>query len=135
MADQADGAALFYTASTQPQTYTLLRSYLLHRLHSTSTSSASISDYTSAPPPQTSRFPFPHRANVLDRDAVMVPSGWDSWGKINVLRDGYDPAGILEVVERDLKAAEEREGVELERIWVGMIPDLSRTKVSSQTYC
>ncbi|ODN82660.1 hypothetical protein L202_00957 [Cryptococcus amylolentus CBS 6039] len=38
------------------------------------------------------KFPFKHRANVLDRVAVMVPSGWDSWGKIDVLRDGSDTA-------------------------------------------
>ncbi|ODO10358.1 hypothetical protein I350_00953 [Cryptococcus amylolentus CBS 6273] len=38
------------------------------------------------------KFPFNHRANVLDRVAVMVPSGWDSWGKIDVLRDGSDTA-------------------------------------------
>ncbi|ODN82658.1 hypothetical protein L202_00955 [Cryptococcus amylolentus CBS 6039] len=92
----AYGAALYYTAPTQPTTYALLKSYLLHRL------------YTVPPPlipPPTSPntvsapaivgstiFPFNHRANALDRDAVLVPSGWDSWGKIDVLRDGSDTA-------------------------------------------
>lgn len=35
-------------------------------------------------------FPFLHRANVVDRDALLVPAGWDSWGKIKVLRDSFD---------------------------------------------
>ncbi|TYJ51346.1 hypothetical protein B9479_008082 [Cryptococcus floricola] len=36
---------------------------------------------------------YHHRAEVLDRDAVMVPSGWDSWGKTGkIMRDGFDPA-------------------------------------------
>jgi dynein light intermediate chain 1, cytosolic len=28
--------------------------------------------------------------NVIDRDKVVVPPNWDSWGKIRVLRDGFD---------------------------------------------
>ncbi|ODN73082.1 hypothetical protein L202_08476 [Cryptococcus amylolentus CBS 6039] len=99
----AYGAALFYIAPTQPTTYALLKSYLLksYLLHGL---------YTVPPPPNppptspntvsapaivgSTKVPFNHRANVLDRDAVMVPSGWDSWGKINVLRDGFDPAQV-----------------------------------------
>ena len=34
--------------------------------------------------------------NVVDRDNVFVPSGWDSWGKIRVLRDGFDVEGVCE---------------------------------------
>jgi hypothetical protein len=34
--------------------------------------------------------------NVIDRDHVFVPSGWDSWGKIRVLRDGFDVEGVCE---------------------------------------
>lgn len=113
----AYGAALFYTSPTQPQTYTLLRSYILHRLHAIPQASDG---------PATTRFPFPHRANVLDRDAVMVPSGWDSWGKINVLRDGFDPAYICKALERSLGDADD-EG--LESVWAGLIPDDTRVKV------
>lgn len=38
-------------------------------------------------------FPFPYRANVVDRDALIIPAGWDSWGKIKVLRDVFDARG------------------------------------------
>jgi len=31
--------------------------------------------------------------NVVDRERVMVPPGWDSWGKIRVLREGFDVEG------------------------------------------
>jgi len=34
------------------------------------------------------------KPNVVDRDGVFVPSGWDSWGKIRVLRDGFDVEGV-----------------------------------------
>ncbi|ODN99291.1 hypothetical protein I350_07456 [Cryptococcus amylolentus CBS 6273] len=134
----AYGAALFYTAPTQPTTYALLKSYLLHRL------------YTVPPPlnpPPTSpntvsapaivgstKFPFNHRANVLDRDAVMVPSGWDSWGKINVLRDGFDPA----LVEKGWKVSLSRyiaksagqepgedDGEPLEEFWQALLPSFA----------
>ncbi|KAL2173585.1 dynein light intermediate chain-domain-containing protein [Thermothelomyces heterothallicus CBS 202.75] len=32
----------------------------------------------------------PLRHNVIDRDKVVIPPNWDSWGKIRVLRDGFD---------------------------------------------
>ncbi|KAL8644135.1 MAG: hypothetical protein Q9210_007406, partial [Variospora velana] len=32
--------------------------------------------------------------NVIDRDKVLVPPNWDSWGKIRVLREGFDVEGI-----------------------------------------
>jgi len=28
--------------------------------------------------------------NVIDRDKIVVPPNWDSWGKIRVLREGFD---------------------------------------------
>jgi len=40
--------------------------------------------------------------NVVDRDLVFVPSGWDSWGKIRVLRDGFDVQGVSEAWTTDL---------------------------------
>ena len=33
-------------------------------------------------------FPFNKRAVIVERDAVFIPAGWDSWGKITALRDG-----------------------------------------------
>lgn len=32
--------------------------------------------------------------NVIDRDRVLIPPNWDSWGKIRVLREGFDVEGI-----------------------------------------
>jgi len=127
----ADGAALFYTAPTQPQTYTLLRQYLLHRLY---TIPPPLHPIDNAPLAPASPFPFAHRANVLDRDAVMVPAGWDSHGKIHVLRDRFDPARILRAWESslvsvgDVPGGSETEGIE--DVWNEMIPDTSRPKVS-----
>lgn len=34
----------------------------------------------------------------------MAPAGWDTWGKIAVLRDGFDAAKWGEAWERDLDA-------------------------------
>jgi dynein light intermediate chain 1, cytosolic len=34
------------------------------------------------------------KTNVFDRDKVVVPPNWDSWGKIRVLREGFDVEGI-----------------------------------------
>ncbi|KAI0203263.1 dynein light intermediate chain-domain-containing protein [Astrocystis sublimbata] len=40
------------------------------------------------------RAPLKH--NVIDRDKIIVPPNWDSWGKIRVLRDGFDVESISE---------------------------------------
>lgn len=32
--------------------------------------------------------------NIIERDKVVVPPHWDSWGKIRVLREGFDVEGI-----------------------------------------
>lgn len=32
----------------------------------------------------------PIRHNLIDRDKVVVPPNWDSWGKIRVLREGFN---------------------------------------------
>ncbi|KAI1323606.1 dynein light intermediate chain-domain-containing protein [Xylariaceae sp. FL0255] len=36
----------------------------------------------------------PLKANVIDRDKIVVPPNWDSWGKIRVLRDGFDVESV-----------------------------------------
>lgn len=38
------------------------------------------------------RHPLKH--NVIDRDKVLIPPNWDSWGKIRVLREGFDVEAI-----------------------------------------
>ncbi len=56
--------------------------------------------------PARNLFPFAHKPNTLDRDRIVVPAGWDSWGKIGVLRDGFDAKMWGEAWERDLEAEE-----------------------------
>ena len=146
-----DGAALFYTATNQPQTYNHLRQYLLHRLYTipipphsddlavslpVSDSHSPAQDQNHAAALTNSRFPFSLRANVLDKEAVMVPAGWDSWGKIKVLREGFEPQEMLDGLEESLQQSasgsemsEEEQGRGLQGVWRGMIPELEHTKV------
>ncbi len=62
----------------------------------------------------------------------MVPTGWDSWGKINVLRDGFEPGKIGESWDVSLERLGPRkeEGVVMdgeekgiEEIWSAVVPD------------
>ncbi|CAO3703176.1 unnamed protein product [Rhizopus stolonifer] len=83
------GAALFYTSSYQPYTYHHLREYILHRLLSNQNGKT---------------YPFRAKAQVVERDTVFVPSGWDSWGKIKVLREGFDCESISEGWDENIEA-------------------------------
>ncbi|KAF9961644.1 hypothetical protein BGZ72_002735 [Mortierella alpina] len=87
------GASLFYTSIHHPHTFANLRQYILHRLLTPST--------LNNPQPQPSSFPFKQRAQVVERDRVMVPAGWDSINKIKVLKDGFDCEGVAEGWELD----------------------------------
>lgn len=67
------GASLIYTSSSFPNSLpTLIHSTL--GIHS-----------------QLKKQTLKH--NVMDRDKVLVPPNWDSWGKIRVLREGFDVEG------------------------------------------
>ena len=68
------GGSLIYTASSAPgQLHTLIRSSLgIHSL--------------------LQRNPLKH--NVIDRDRILVPPNWDSWGKIRPLGENFDIEGI-----------------------------------------
>ncbi|KAG4305841.1 hypothetical protein PORY_000751 [Pneumocystis oryctolagi] len=48
------------------------------------------------------------KANVIDRDQIFVPVGWDSWGKIRITRDGFDVEGISELWSQDLNSSSEK---------------------------
>ncbi|KAF8967566.1 hypothetical protein BGZ46_000148 [Entomortierella lignicola] len=89
------GASLFYTSIHHPHTFADLRQYLLHRLLTPST--------LNNPQQQPSSFPFRLRAQVVERDQVMVPAGWDSFGKIKVLRNGFDCEDVATGWELDLR--------------------------------
>ncbi|KAK7894150.1 hypothetical protein LTR67_006853 [Exophiala xenobiotica] len=32
--------------------------------------------------------------NIVDRDKILVPPNWDSWGKIRILKEGFDPEAV-----------------------------------------
>ena len=49
-------------------------------------------------------FPFVHKPNTLERDRIVFPAGWDSWGRISVTRDGFDAKMCW---ERDLESGEQ----------------------------
>ena len=36
----------------------------------------------------------PLRHNIIDREKILIPPNWDSWGKIRVIREGFDVEGI-----------------------------------------
>ncbi|GAA5945527.1 hypothetical protein JCM3775_004190 [Rhodotorula graminis] len=116
------GAAVFYTAQTLPTSYAKLRQYIVHRLFSSPPSSTSLASPSSsaaqptspsaavtstraisAAPSTVASFPFPHRANVVDHEAVLVPAGWDSWGKIRILRERFDCETVGRGWEVDLE--------------------------------
>jgi dynein light intermediate chain 1, cytosolic len=44
----------------------------------------------------------PLKHNVIDRDKILVPPNWDSWGKVRVLREGFDVEGVSAGWSNDL---------------------------------
>ncbi|KAJ3345160.1 hypothetical protein HDU83_004382 [Entophlyctis luteolus] len=69
------GASLFYTSTFRPQTIARLRGHILRLLHRNTESRGS--------------FGNPERAEVVDRQDVCVPAGWDNWGLIRVQGSGF----------------------------------------------
>lgn len=127
---QQDGASLFYT-TTVPSTLQLLRQHALHLLFSPPAPSPGVA--SGAEPQASIRniFPFSHKPNTLDRDRIVVPVGWDSWGKIAVMRDGFDAKMWGEAWERDLAADESQsEGSGARKLFAILVPDQG-TKVGN----
>ncbi|KAG9038612.1 hypothetical protein FRB95_000834, partial [Tulasnella sp. JGI-2019a] len=109
------GAGLFYTSSSQPMSLVQLRSYALHLLFMPPPPA------TPDQPPAKYLFPFRQRPNLLDRDRIAIPAGWDSWGKIGVVRDGFDCAKWEAAWERDVDQGETAGGAcDMYRAFVGM---------------
>ncbi|EJU06359.1 hypothetical protein DACRYDRAFT_45062 [Dacryopinax primogenitus] len=94
------GAALFYTTHA-PQTLATLRAYALHLLFLPTPVAPN------EPLPR-NPFLFAQRANALDRDRILIPVGWDSWGKIKILREDFDVRRWGEGWETDLDSPEGR---------------------------
>lgn len=116
-----DGAALFYTTPL-PQTLQVLRQYVLHLLFAPPAPSPGLT--TDAVAPVRNLFPFLHKANTLDRDRIVVPTGWDSWGKITVLREGFDAKAWGEAWENDLEQVEsEPEQPGVKKLYGSLVPD------------
>lgn len=118
-----DGAGLFYT-TPQPSTLQVLRQYALHLLFARPVPPANLASTTEAPAPIRNPFPFSHKPNTLDRDKIVVPAGWDSWGKISVLRDGFDAKTWGEAWENDLNHTEgESDEASAKKMYSTLVPD------------
>ncbi|KAG8525729.1 uncharacterized protein KY384_000489 [Bacidia gigantensis] len=59
--------------------------------------------------------------NVIDREKILIPPNWDSWGKIRVIREGFDVEGVSSKWSQDitsnLGAASGNENESPERSW------------------
>jgi hypothetical protein len=69
--------------------------------------------------------------NVVDRDRVFVPYGWDSWGKIRVLREGFDVEGVcggwsVDIASVLSKDTEKKEGGGALEVYEDTISDPKR---------
>uniref|UniRef100_A0A3B4DKL4 Dynein light intermediate chain n=1 Tax=Pygocentrus nattereri TaxID=42514 RepID=A0A3B4DKL4_PYGNA len=62
------GAALLYTSMKENKNLDLLYKYLVHRLYG---------------------FPFNFPAQVVEKDSVFIPSGWDNEKKIAILHENF----------------------------------------------
>nr|XP_039262243.1 cytoplasmic dynein 1 light intermediate chain 2-like [Styela clava] len=72
------GAALFYTSVKDNKNTEILHRYLLHKLYG---------------------FPFDVSASVVDKDAVFVPSGWDTEKKISIISDNFTKVSVNDAFE------------------------------------
>jgi dynein light intermediate chain 1 len=81
------------------------------------------SSSSEAQPPARNLFPFMHKSNTLDRDRIVVPAGWDSWGKISVMRDSFDAKMWSEAWERDLESGEESGEAGAKKVYATLVPD------------
>ncbi|KAH8118671.1 dynein light intermediate chain-domain-containing protein [Phellopilus nigrolimitatus] len=120
------GASLFYTTPTPPILHHL-RQYALHMLFVPPAPAPGLPS-AEAVAPHRNPFPFVEKPNILDRDRILVPSGWDSWGKIAVLRDGFDAKLWGEAWDNDLEAgadAQEVNGSEprARALYADLVPD------------
>lgn len=115
---------MFYT-TPMPATLQVLRQYTLHLLFIPPVPSPAGLSSADAPAPIKNPFPFSHKPNTLDRDRIVVPAGWDSWGKIAVLRDGFDAKVWGEAWEKDLENDENVIGDEpgAKRLFSALVPD------------
>lgn len=94
------GAALFSTAHNRQSSFGVLRQYILHRLFSSRAANAESTTST--------RVAFNHAPATIERDVLLVPTGWDSWGKIVALREGFSPQATAQGWEWDAEIERRR---------------------------
>lgn len=75
----------------------------------------------------------PLKPNVIDRDKVLVPSNWDSWGKIRVLRDGFNVEGLNRGWSSDIHEAGQSIGGEELELEQSLIDASSALRVYEET--
>jgi len=75
-------------------------------------------------------FPFTQKPNALDRDRIQIPAGWDTWGKIGVLRDGFDCRGWGDAWEYDLDSQESENPNGAKVMYKKLVGSDDRTKKS-----
>ncbi|KAJ3516133.1 hypothetical protein NLJ89_g1310 [Agrocybe chaxingu] len=115
------GAALFYTTPL-PANLQILRQYALHLLFMPPALSPGMTS-TEVQAPTRNLFPFVQKPNTLDRDRIVVPAGWDSWGKISVLRDGFDAKMWGEAWEHDLDPDDATGEAGAKKAYASLVPD------------
>jgi dynein light intermediate chain 1 len=114
---------LFYTTPL-PTTLQVLRQYALHLLFTPPAPPPGLASGTDAVAPIRNPFPFHHKSNTLDRDRIVVPAGWDSWGKIAVMREGFEARLWGEAWERDLDASgETADDLGAKKLFAALVPD------------
>jgi hypothetical protein len=111
---------LLYTTPL-PATLQVLRQHALHLLFMPPAPSPGMTTEVQAP--IRNIFPFTHKPNTLDRDHILVPAGWDSWGKIGVLRDGFDAKSWNEAWERDLESDGASTEPGAKKLYAALVPD------------
>ncbi|CAJ0565723.1 unnamed protein product, partial [Mesorhabditis spiculigera] len=82
------GAALVYTTTKNPKNTQLLAKYIVHRAYG---------------------LPFTTSAQMIDRDTIFVPAGWDSEKKIEIVRSNITEIDVLEPNREKVNVAKEPE--------------------------
>ncbi|KAI8899048.1 dynein light intermediate chain-domain-containing protein [Globomyces pollinis-pini] len=74
------GASLFYISLLRPETITSLKSYLIQRLLCSEESGKEIDSSINL---------FHAKPQVIERDLILVPTGWDSLAKIKLVKPTF----------------------------------------------
>ncbi|KAJ7119485.1 dynein light intermediate chain-domain-containing protein [Mycena epipterygia] len=116
------GAGLFYTTQ-HPATLQTLRQYALHMLFIPPAPSPAVVSGAEAPAPVRNPFPFTQKPNYLDRDRIIVPAGWDSWGKITIMREEFEARAWGDAWDRDLDSADTPPADGAKALFSALVPD------------